>query len=418
MKNSPLFSLIKACASNDQKGVEQAIADGADPDKELDWDNAVDDHYCTAFAAALENGNNEIARLLLRNGANPNVGGSLSSLAKELVPEFIEAGLYVNEDEDQALFSAIEEGNADTAGLLLENGANPNAHGKWEEMNALQFAHDQGNQTIVALLESKGGRVIEREAPLVRKDKAAAQAFVEAVIDGNDQAAISALDKQFDFNIEVEHEYSDEWVNATPLVFVSEKGNEALITELISRGADVNASGGQALQNVAEKGHLEVARQLIDGGAYVNAGDDAALFSAIEHDSKELVGLLLEHGANPNAFSSYNASPLGYAAKHGKGEILQLLIEKGANPTAFRSSALYAALESGYAELAESLLAAGADLAPNQARLDQVLAAGFSGPVIKLLAEHGHVLEPPGDHWKEALASFVSMAESGPAEEE
>ena len=422
MSNPQLISLIKACVANDQQGVEKALADGADPDQELDWDHAVQDH-CNAFSAVLESGNREIARFLLSMGANPNVGGSLSSLTEqlgeEMIPEFIEAGLYVNEDGDQALFSAIEEGNADLTGLLLNHGANPNAVSTWREANALEFAREQGDQSIIALLEAKGAKTIEREAPLVRKDKDSAKSFVEAIVDGDDQAAISALDKQFDFNVEVEHEYSDEWINATPLAFVSEKGNEALASELIKRGADVNASDSQALLNASENGHLELAGKLINSGAYVNAGGDAALFSAIENDSTELVSLLLEKGANPNAFSSWKGTPLSNAAKHGKNEILQLLLEKGANPVAFRSSALYEALETGYAELADSLLSAGAELSANQTRLDHVLAVGFSGPVIKLLAEHGHVLEPPpDDHWKEALASLVAMAESGPEEEE
>ena len=251
----------------------------------------------------------------------------------------------------------------------------------------------------------------------MRKDKDSAKSFMEAIVDEDDQAAISALDKQFDFNVEVEHEYSDEWINTTPLAFVSEKGNEALATELIKRRAGVNASDFQALLKASENGHLELAGKLIDSGAYVNAGEDAALFSAIENDSTELVSLLLEKGANPNAFSSWKGTPLSMPPSTAKMKSFNCCWKMGPTPFAFRSSALYDALETGYAEL--TALSAGAKLLANQTRLDHVLTVGFSGPVIKLLAEHGHVLEPPpDDHWKDALASLVALAESGPEEEE
>ena len=419
MTESVQISLIKACVSSDLNGVKHAIESGADPDLELDWEKSVDDHT-TAFSAVIESGDLEIAKYLIDIGANPNIGCSITSvqqLGKGTLSSFIEAGLYVNDDDDSALFSAIEQGDTELASLLLNNGANPNAVSSWREGNAFEFANEQGVDAIIQLLKEKGGRKRDGESPLVRKDVQSAKAFIEAVIDGDDDTAISLLDKQFDFNEEVEHEYSDEWVNATPLVFVCEKGNKNLVAELIKRGANVNDSSGQALVNATENEHLDIVAELIQAGAYANASGDRALFSAIEKGSKETTALLLENGANPNAHS-WNGSPLSIAAKRGNTDIVQLLLDNGANPTFFRSSALFSALESGYADVAKKLIEAGGNLTANKQKLEFILSVGFSGSVIQLLADHGHSIESPDENWREILHDMVENAESSAYEEE
>ena len=58
-------------------------------------------------------------------------------------------------DENAALFYAARYGHLQTATLLLDRGADPNAHAPWRG-SALKAARDHGHHELAALLLARG----------------------------------------------------------------------------------------------------------------------------------------------------------------------------------------------------------------------------------------------------------------------
>lgn len=119
--------LSEAAAKNDLPGVKEALKYGAHPD------GITDDNY-TALHAAAGNGQIEVVRLLLDNGANVNWGDFISGTP---------------------LIMAADGGHEDIVTILLAKGANVCI--KADGGTALDGARRQGHKKIVDLLVSAGG---------------------------------------------------------------------------------------------------------------------------------------------------------------------------------------------------------------------------------------------------------------------
>ncbi|KAJ4243331.1 hypothetical protein NW762_014817 [Fusarium torreyae] len=131
--------------------------------------------------------------------------------------------------------------------------------------------------------------------------------------------------------------------------------------DLIGKGADVNAQGGEygnALQATAYRGDEEIARLLLDKGADVNAqgGEyDNALQAAVRGGHQEIARLLLDNGADVNAQGGEHGNALYAAALRGHEGIARLLLDKGADINAqsgYFGNALQAAIRGGHQEIA------------------------------------------------------------------
>ena len=76
------------------------------------------------------------------------------------------------------------------------------------------------------------------------------------------------------------------------------KGDASKVEELLSMGADVNASwkGGTALTSAADGGHLEVCKLLLSKGASVSKSENgwSPLMVAAQRGHSEICKLLLE----------------------------------------------------------------------------------------------------------------------------
>jgi len=190
-------------------------------------------------------------------------------------------------------------------------------------------------------------------------------------------------------------------LGATPLWTASLNGSAAMVRRLLEAGADANAKlllGETPLMVAARSGHTEVVRLLVDRRADVNARAarrQTALMWAVAQKHPEVVSVLLSHGADVHARSDvwtnveavpphgqleYNrAIPHGadtalmFAARVGDLASAKLLIAAGANVNdedAWGISATTLAAHSGFGELVDFLLEAGAD--PNASK------AGFA----------------------------------------
>jgi len=113
----------------------------------------------------------------------------------------------------------------------------------------------------------------------------------------------------------------------------SPKVAELLVSML---GIDLNRTnkaGENALMLAALRGQEALVRQLIDRGAEVNKPGWAPLHYAASSGHTAIVRLLLEHHAFVDAESPNGTTPLMMAAQYGSTESVRLLLEEGAVPT-------------------------------------------------------------------------------------
>jgi len=144
-------------------------------------------------------------------------------------------------------------------------------------------------------------------------------------------------------------------------------GDTERVTELIKSGADLNAAGEDGwtpLYYAAEGNHRAIGDLLITAGAEVNTQDRekcTPLHIATEKHCRAMLELLLARGARVDAKDEYGNTPLHLADVH----TAKLLIAAGAGLEIRNGSGetpLFLAAESGQTDLAELLIAGGADV--------------------------------------------------------
>ncbi len=145
---------------------------------------------------------------------------------------------------------------------------------------------------------------------------------------------------------------------------------DAVEKDIKAGGLDIDAVDvldQTALIAAANGGHIACMRMLIDAGADVNRANGAQwtplMYVTHAGSSLDAAKLLVEKGANVNARSHNQGTPLIYASFIGAEGIIDLLLANKAdvnleNEMGF--SALNAALEKGFKNIAEKLRRAGA----------------------------------------------------------
>ncbi|MBA3568701.1 MAG: ankyrin repeat domain-containing protein [Pyrinomonadaceae bacterium] len=140
------------------------------------------------------------------------------------------------------------------------------------------------------------------------------------------------------------------------------KGDVALVTALLDKGADVNAKfryGATALFKAAERGHTEVVRVLIARGADVSVKDTfygaTAMTWALNNKHVGAVGALLEKdAANVN-------DVLTTGAREGNAALVEVALARGgAKPEALTSALAATMNDKDKVAIAEMLKKAGA----------------------------------------------------------
>ena len=119
----------------------------------------------------------------------------------------------------------------------------------------------------------------------------------------------------------------------TPLHLAAFFGHPAAVTLLLERGADLDATSGNAMRNTAlhaavAGGRVEAALTLIDAGAGVNAPDGGGhtpLHIAAEGGYLPIVESLLQHGADPHAVDAEDRTPLARAAARNHAAVIDLI---------------------------------------------------------------------------------------------
>ena len=242
----------------------------------------------TALMAAVDNGHDEIARLLLERGAD---------IALHETPT----------TEMTALLYAAQRGNAEMVKYSLEHGASPNECDARLE-SALYKAMMEQHADVVRVLIEHDVQIDFPNArgttPLVYATGYPSHAIVRMLVEAG--ADVNATDGS----------------GSTPLLVAAKFGQTANFNYLLEQGATnfgESTTGYNALHAAAESGSIEIASQLVARGFDINLPDSRSaktpLTIAIALQRLELAEWLLANGADPLPRCIFGYSALDLARR-------------------------------------------------------------------------------------------------------
>lgn len=285
---------------------------------------------------------------------------TIKTKSMEKVRMLLDAGADVNEkDEDgkPAVALAMTYDCTDMALLLLERGADANAHFPGSHVSLLQLASYSGNKRLVRLLLDSGADVNARGGYYGSALQVAVCGFPIKI---TKETSSSLFVNRAGRNIG-----GDYYGGAA----ATDRDHDAVIQLLLNSGAHVNAQGGKygnALQAASTLGHTSIVRLLlgngadpnIDGGYYGNALQVAAT----KRDNDAIIQLLLNSGAHINAQGGTYGNALQAASTLGHTSAVRLLLENGADvnaPGGPYKTALLAARATGHKDIVQLLVRRG-----------------------------------------------------------
>ena len=403
----------KAVQTGDINQVKVLISKGADV-------NSKGDSRRTPLHLTAITGRNDIAELLIANGANlearSDVHAGLTPLHwailsghKNVVQLLISKGADVNRTDSNGitpLHGALIVGNKEIEDILIAKGAGLNIY--MDDHIPSWWDNEKGNKEIREQLY-KHLKNKQKEVELLCK----------AAKEGDIEKVKSLISKGAYVNIR-------DLRGCTPLSEAAEQGYIDIMELLVAEGADVNADDtwrrGTPLYLAVLKGNKDVVQFLIDNGAkadgrkkfYINPlsradveghkrwaellvaeGSDITIHIAVLVADLEKVKSLIKSGADINTDDGYGSTPLHIASVCGFSEIAKFLVKKGASihaQTDYLETPLHFACFHGHKDVVELLLAKGADINAEKSNGRTPLSfARDKGhkEIVELLLKHG-----------------------------
>ena len=175
-------------------------------------------------------------------------------------------------------------------------------------------------------------------------------------------------------------------LGVTPLYLAAAAGSAAIVKALLEKGArpdSATETGVTPLMEAARSGSADAVRALLASGAGVNARErdrhQTALMWAVARRHPAIVQVLLDHGADVHAKT--RVRPLTVMLDQGPRRTVKTSMQDARQIEAGGSTALLFAAQSGDAESASRLLAAGA-------RVNDAGADGNTALVLATFAGH------------------------------
>jgi ankyrin repeat protein len=317
--------------------VRERLAAGADPN---DYANG---YSPLMFAAG--DGHEEMTRLLLEKGANPN---------------------HKDHNQDSALFWAAYGGHLGTTKLLLAAKASPNIRDRADATPLFTAARYGKVEVGLALIEAGCD-------PRVR-DHTGSTVLQAAVVSGSEPMVALLIEKGAPVNAR------DDILGETALHLAAERGETGMVARLVGPAMvdAIDGDGQTALYLAAYQGQAAVVKQLLDAGADParKAPSGETPFEAAARNEKGHAAALLLVDSAPNPGAALFA-----AARWRHADLVERLLARGASPNARNAddaSVLRAAAEGGDLAIVDRLLAAGADPSRDPAALP----AGVANPAV------------------------------------
>jgi ankyrin repeat protein/mono/diheme cytochrome c family protein len=247
--------------------------------------------YNDALFRAVQAGDAEMVRRLLAKGASP-AGGLLLKAIKEGKPQIarllLEAGARADDKDDQtrtALIYAARDGHAEIVQMLLAKGANPNARNDFPRVFTLHgpSPHLARDNYMSALMYAAQGGHTQIVATL-----AAAGAKVNAV------------------------SYYDE----TALMYAADKGRTDTVVKLLELGADLQASADSR-------------EKKIEATSFGYSYGGTALLYAVRGKQAAAAKVLLAETIRRNKRIDDGESVYYYALFAGDAELVRILAGRG-----------------------------------------------------------------------------------------
>lgn len=409
------LQLIQAISDNDLISLEELLKKGADVDFNHRYiENSVfgkEEKIRTPLRCAVDQGNIDICRALINNGADPN-----------LADEFHITPLHF----------AVSDGYSDICKLLLKNGADPNLL-SGSHSNAFHHGATSPNCSIETYKS-----LLKKVKNINEKNQLGRTALMLASMKGKVDFMRLIIEKDADINV-----YSDSSETALLLAIEHNKLDAAKL--LISKGADITIidNNGNSLLKLAKKNKLR--------GIYKELKTKKSLFPILKIQSKRKLnsrlidaiskfdldkvmyltnpdaGVNVKEGISPIIMACTNLHPGEYTEKEKeKVKIVELLIEKGAeinyvykyyeNLSIIEGdkieTALIKAVFHGHSEICNILLKNGAD--PNIknefgqnalhiAIYSAIYDENYSVSIIKSLLEYIHDIDDKDRNGETAL---------------
>jgi uncharacterized protein len=338
-------ALYASAAHADPAMTSRLIAAGADASTHLLSGES-------ALMRAAELGHLEVVRTLLAAGADPNAqesnGGqnalmwAIAQHHPAVAAELVRRGADVNARSKRgftALMFAAQQGDADSARVLLEAEANPNEVLPRTGTTALHLAGAWGQANVVAVLLDHGadpnavdangfsalhhaiwdkasGQRKSRNSPHRAEWDRDAVTMVKALLAHGAKANVRLVQKRPTVTVT-----GIELTGATPLALAAEINNLEAVKVLVAAGADPLIP--------TEKGTTPLMLAAGAGIDLSNERSDEERATAVE-----TVRFLVEHGANVNDAGQFGWTALHPAAFQGLNDVIAYLISKGADPDA------------------------------------------------------------------------------------
>jgi ankyrin repeat protein len=341
----------------------------------------------TALHWAAEQDNAEMARLLLRAGANasatnrygvtPLYAACLNG-STAMIELLLEAGIDPNTTVagETALMTAARTGTVDALKTLLTHGADVNAKEPGQRQTALMWAAAENHASAVQLLVQHGADLKARSAtgftPLLYAVRTgsfdAVKGLLAAGADVNDAVVMQVPAVAPKGAANGGHQGHAMLMNRVSALHIAIANlRYEIATFLLDHGADANAdapgwtplhqlmwarrpnirNGGPVPSRTATVDSLQFAKTLLAHGATANARqkrelcvggkENAGLQRLITPPDEPERAFYLPcnrdlNGANVN-LNRIGATPFLLAAQHADVEMMRLLLEQGADPT-------------------------------------------------------------------------------------
>lgn len=221
------------------------------------------------------------------------------------------------------LVTAARVGNLDEVKRLVSEGADPRTYNSLPLINATK----EGHHDIVYYLLLQGAR-----DPFAEALNSAASGRTDGhyislifIVEGT-RPKLDALNMALD--------WAAGW-----------RGNQRVVKYLVSKGADVNACGGNALISAAGRGDLSMLALLDSLGGDIHAKNDQAFIEAAQRGHLEVVKYLVSRGVD---IHTRNDLAFIDASKHNYVDVVLFLISKGVNVRVRNDLALKEAVEYPY----------------------------------------------------------------------